>query len=367
MARRTTESRTNWAALAIYGAVFCVVALIGGVAIWSFIEKQSLVIAPTPLPKVTVVTADPQSPLAASWITLLSKAEMQPTLVPLEKFDPIEGVVVFCDVPSITPELAGLLDEFSHRGGAVVFVGMPPSTPIGRLHLTADVGLSDNAIKLSEAVSPVLARLNPGYEVPLRPSQVAFLKESPRMVVDARWRKNARAAVMHLEQEGARFIWLGIDPNAMVRDDRQLLLLLRTAFRWVAGQPVSDGAIGAPQTAKTLTPDARRDARTEHFAFSVDPLPNPKMLSIRMTNRGGKPIANPTVKVWLPPRVTEVALAGDIIMKRNATLTAVPEDGACLVSLPELTRNEDRVMKLKIIQVRPPLMPSQPVAGRQPA
>ncbi|MCU1349052.1 MAG: hypothetical protein JWO56_2082 [Acidobacteria bacterium] len=354
MARRTTETRTNWAALAFYGLVFCVVALIGGVAIWSFIEKQSLVIAPTPLPKVTVVTTDPKSPLAAAWITLLSKAEMQPTLVPIEKFDPIEGVVVFCDVPTIAPELARLLDIFAHRGGAVVFVGMPPSTPIGKLQLGADTGMSDNAIKLSEAVSPLLARLNPGYEVPFRPKTVSFLKESPRMVVDVRWKTNARAAVMHLEQEGARFIWIGIDPTAMPHEDRQLMLLLRTAFRWVAGQPVSDGAVGAPQLAKTLTPDARREARSEHFAFSVDPLPNPRMFSIRMTNRGGRPLVNPTVKVWLPPRVTEVALAGDLIMKRNATLTAVPEDGACLVSLPSLTRNEDRVMKLKIIQVKPP-------------
>jgi hypothetical protein len=365
MARRTTEARgTNWAALAFYGLVFCVVALIGGVAIWSFIEKQSLVIAPAPLPKVTVVTTDPKSPLAAAWITLLSKAEMQPTLVPLEKFDPIEGVVVFCDVPTIPAELARLLDIFAHRGGAVVFVGAPPTTAIGKLQLSADSGLSDNAIKLSEAVSPLLARLNPGYEVPLRPVNVALLKESPRMVVDARWRTNARAAVMHLEQEGARFVWIGVDPSAMRNDDRQMMLLLRTAFRWVAGQPVSDGAVGAPQLAKTLTPDARREARSEHFSFSVDPLPNPKMLSIRMTNRGGLPLANPTVKIWLPPRVTEVSLAGDIIMKRNATLTAGPEEGACLVSLPSLTRNEDRVLKLKIQQVRPPSVPSEDVAHR---
>jgi hypothetical protein len=51
--------------------------------------------------------------------------------------------------------------------------------------------------------------------------------------------------------------------------------------------------------------------------------------------------------------VIEVALAGDMIMRRNATLTGIPEEGACLVRLAALTRNEDRVLKLKIVEVRP--------------
>jgi len=68
-----------------------------------------------------------------------------------------------------------------------------------------------------------------------------------------------------------------------------------------------------------------------------------------MQNRGGIPLANPTVEIWLPPGVTEVALAGDLIMRRNATVTGVQDQGACLVSLPTLSRNEERVMKLKIV------------------
>lgn len=358
MARRH-ESRVHWKHLAVYGVIVGIVVAIGAVAIWSFIEKQTLVIAPEPLPKITVVTADPRSRLAASWVRLLTKAELSPTLVPLEKFDPIEGVVLFCDIPTLPPRLAEMLDVFVHRGGALAFVGMPPQTPIGNFRITADVGLSDGTLRFSEAVSPVLARLNPGHEVPMRRTSVAFLKESPRMNVDARWKDNARAVIMHMEDRGARYLWMGLDPDQLVRDDRQVHLLMRTAFRWVAGQPVSDGAIGPPQLAKTLTPDARRDARENRFAFSVDRLPNPKLFSIRMTNRGGLPLSNPTVKVWLPPRVTEVTLAGDIIMKRNATLTGVPEDGSCLVSLPRLGRNEDRVMKLKIVASRPPAVSGQ--------
>jgi hypothetical protein len=350
---RRTESRVSWKLLAIYGAMVAVVIVIGSVAIWSFIEKQSLVINPEPLPKITIVTSDSRSPLAAAWVRLLSRAELSPTLVPLETFDPIEGVVVFCDVPRVSPELAAALQEFVRHGGAIAFLGAPPETPIGKLRLVYDRELSDGSMKMSESVSPILARITPGYELAVRPAEVAMLKESPRMVVDARWRENARAVVMHMEDAGARYLWIGLDPRALTRaEDNQLMLLLRTAFRWVSGQPVSDGAIGAAQVAKTLTPDARLAARRERFAFSVDRMPNPQLFSVRMTNRGDAPLPNPTVKVWLPPRVTKVALAGGWALRRNATLTGVPEEGACLVSLPSLTRNEDRVLKLKIVERR---------------
>jgi len=342
----------GWKHLAIYAIVVAAVMVVGTVAIWAFIEKQALIIAPEALPKITVVTADSKSRLAAAWVRLLTQAEMPATLVPMETFDPIEGVVVFCDVPDLPPRLLPALAEFTRRGGAIAFAGTPPRTPVGRLHLTTETGQSDAAMKLSESVSPILARLNPGSEIGARVAEVAMLKESPRMNVDARWRDNSRAAVMHIEDAGARCVWFGFDPDSLLnREDKQVLLLLRTAFRWAAGQPVSDGAVGAPQLAKALTPDARREARANRFAFSVDRLPNPDQFGIRMTNRGGLPLQNPTVKIWLPPGVTQVALAGDFIMRRNATLTGVPEEGACLVTLPSLTRNEDRVMKLKIVEV----------------
>src|SRR5436309_3512468 len=89
-----------------------------------------------------------------------------------------------------------------------------------------------------------------------------------------------------------------------------------------------DSRSPTPQSAKTLTPDARRDARVNRFAFTVDRLPNRNQFGIRMTNRGGRPLMNPTVKIWLPPGVTQVGLGGDFIMRRNATLTGVPEEGA---------------------------------------
>lgn len=351
--RRIHEGKVEWKHIALYVPILLIAVAVGVVAIWSFITRQSLIIQPTPLPKVTLITGNPSSPFTAAWVRLLTTAEMQPTLVPLEKVEVLRGVVVLCDLPRLPSNLAHDLADFLRRGGAVAVLGTPPETPLGSLQLSADAGMSDNVMRDSEAVSPILSRLNPGHEFAVRPTRLAFLKETPRMNVDVRWKTNARAVVMHMEQEGARFLWIGFDPDTLYfPQDPQLLLMLRTAFRWVAGQPVSDGAVGSPQTAKTLTPEARRAAQAKHFVFSVDALSNPNAFSIRMTNRGKAPLENPTVKVWLPPGVTEVKLTGDPLNRRDASLTGVPEEGACLVSLPRLNANEDRAMKLKIVKRR---------------
>jgi hypothetical protein len=339
--------------LVFYGAIMIVMLLVGAAAIWSFLHRQALVLQPEPLPKVTIVTGSTSSPIAASWVKLLSDAEMSPTLVPLETFDPIEGVVVFCDIETLPPRLADTLAEFVRRGGAIAFVGKPPATAIGGVRLLADSGPSGGTLRMSESASPLLARLDPGREVRAASAQVSYLKESPRMVVDARWRDNARAAVMHMERDGGRYIWIGINPDSIDRNDRHLKLMLKSAFRWVAGQPVSDGAVGEPELARTLAPAARREARADRFAFSVDRTNKPDVLTVRMVNRGAAPIENPTVKVWLPSGATSVSLAGDFIMKRNATVTAAPGESACFIALPSLGRGQDRVMKLKVERSAP--------------
>jgi len=335
----------DWKHLAIYGLLVALVVGVGGVAIWSFIERQSLVVVSEPLPKVTVVTQDPHSRLAAAWVRLLTRAEMAPTLVTVDEVDSLEGVVFFCDIARVPAKFSGIR--------AAAFAGAPPATAAGPFHLAADAGVADNTLHLSESVSPLLARLMPGTEFQSRPVPVALLTETPQMVVDARWDTNARAAVMHLEEGGARCVWFGFDPDALANpEDNRLLLLMRTSFRWVAGQPISEGAVGA------LTPEGRKRARAERFTFSVERLSNPRMLSIRMANRGTVPLDKPTVKVWLPPDVTEVALAGDLIMKRGATLLGDPDQGACQISLRSLGRNEDRIMKLKVVKERPRAVPN---------
>jgi len=350
--RRIHEARVEWKHIAIYLALVLLVVIVGGLALWSFFEKQSLQIEPAPLPKVMLITADPRSRLTAAWVRLLTNAAMQPTLVPLEKVEVLQGVVVLCDLPSIPPALAKDLADFIRRGGAIAVLGPPPATPIGNVSFTADAGTSDNQIKFSEALSPVLARLDPGHDFWVNPAPVAFLKESPRMVVDARWKDNARAVIMHMEKDGTRYIWFGLDPDALVEEDRQLMLLLRTAFRWVAGQPISEGAIGSVQAANAFTPQSRRAAHAAGFSFSVDALHSPGQFGVHLTNRGKAAITNPTVKVWLPPGVTQVALGGDFLMRRRVTLTGVPDEGACLLSFPRLIPAEDRIVKIRIVSSR---------------
>ncbi len=334
----------DWKHLGAYGAIAVIAIAAGALAIWSFIERQSLVIVNEPLPKVTVVTRDPNSRLAAAWVRLLTRAELSPNLVSIDAFDEAEGVVVLCDSGAVPARL----------GHAIVIAGAPPAGHVGPFQLAADSGMSDDALHLAESASPVLARLTPGTEVATRRGPVALLKETPHMMVDARWRTSARAAIMHLDDGTSRCVWFGFDPDSLAAaDDPHLLLLIRTAFRWAAGQPVSDGAVGAPAVAAQFGPEARKKAREERFAFSADRLANPRLLSIRMTNRGTLPLENPTVKVWLPPNVSQVELAGDLIMKRGAVLRADPDETACSVSLRSLGQNEDRVLKLRVVKERP--------------
>jgi hypothetical protein len=352
---RKHDARVEWKHVAIYVPLLLVVIFLGVMAIWSFLERQSLVLDVVPLPKVTVVTANPTSRLAASWVRLLNDAELQSTLVTADKLESPQGVIVLCDIWSLPPSLSSSLDRFLAAGGSVIVTGAPPVTPLGGMSLSADSGLSDNGVKLSETASPLLARLTPGAEVSLRPAKVAFLKETPRMAVDARWRTNARAAVMHIERDGTRYVWFGVDPDALPPGgNNEFTLLVRTAFRWARGEAISDGAVGAAAETKAFTPQTRRHARDEHFAFSVDRLRNHGQFSVRLLNRGAAPLENPTVKVWLPPGVRQVGLAGDWIMRRDATLTGIPEEGACLIALPSLERKGDRVLKLKIVEQRPP-------------
>ena len=41
------------------------------------------------------------------------------------------------------------------------------------------------------------------------------------------------------------------------------------------------------------------------------------------------------------------------MMRHNATLTAIADEGACLIALPSLERNAEKVLKLKITERAP--------------
>src|SRR5256885_11420306 len=69
MSRRTHESRVDWKHLAVYGVAMIIVVLVGSVAIWSFIEKQSLVM------RSEEHTSELQSPCNLVCRLLLEKKE----------------------------------------------------------------------------------------------------------------------------------------------------------------------------------------------------------------------------------------------------------------------------------------------------
>src|SRR5438874_13803295 len=116
------EALVQWKHILWYVPIVAIVIIVGALAIWSFIERQSLVIEPEPLPKVTLITADPRSRLTAAWVRLLTTSEMQPTLVPADQIESLQGVIVICDLWAIPPKLQEQLTRFIDRGGSVAIL-----------------------------------------------------------------------------------------------------------------------------------------------------------------------------------------------------------------------------------------------------
>lgn len=344
------EHRRDWRSLSFYGIVCLLVLLAGGVILYSFFERQTLMstIAAEPLPEVTVVTSDAQSKLAASWVEILTRSDFAPTLVAAKDFKPTDGLIAICDLDQLTPALSDELGRHLREGGGIaVFGSLPAGAGVGGL--SAVKGLSSGAIRFGDAASPVLARVHPGHEVGARATEVALLEERPDMFIDARWSGDARAAIAHMEAGGGRLIWFGFDPAALhVASDRQLALLLRTSFRWAAGQPISEGAVGEPASAKALAPAARLESRRLGFSYSVDRLEKPSLFTLRVRNRGKERLPNPTVKIWLPPATRGVEFSGSFFARRNVSIAQAQGENAVTVTMPVLGRHEERIFKLKV-------------------
>lgn len=344
------EHRFDWRALVFYGIVSVLVLIAGSLTLYSFFERNMLVqkVAPEALPAVTVVADDPSSKLAAAWVDLLTRSDFAPTLVAAANFQPVDGLLALCDVSQLTPELRRAVDARLQSGGGVVVLGAPPKGKAVAA-LEASSIPSSGVIRFADAAAPTLARVQPGHEVGARSTPVAVLEETPHMTVDARWSGNSRAAVAHFEHGKGRVLWFGFDPSALYYPaDRQLALLLRASMRWVAGQPVSDGAIGTPAIAKALAPAARIDARLKKFSFSVDRLEGNELLSLRIVNRSNQTLANPTVKIWLPPGATEARFRGSFLARRKVQISRAEGENAAIVSLPQLAPFEERVLKLAV-------------------
>ncbi len=341
--------------VAIYGAASVVVLAVGAIAIWGFLERQALrsTLAPEPLPPVTVVTSDPDSDLAASWVDLLTRAEFAPTLVPVERYTPAEGVLALAGVQVLTPALEEGIRRKIAEGGGIAVLGPPPSGSDRLLGLAVTPGEPSTLLRVAEAASPVLARIRPGHEIAFARHEPPFLEENPAMHVDARWDGSARAAIAHYRLQRARILFFGFDPDSLSNPrDVDLGLLLRTAFRWVASQPVSDAALGMPAASKTLSPASRIRALDSKMTWSFDRLEEPGAFVLRIRNGGDENLPNPSVKIWYPERIDGLELAGNWFSRRNLDITPIDDEHAAVVSLTGLRPHEDRFIRIEGVTAR---------------
>lgn len=348
------EAANHGRAIVLYGIASLIVLAIGVVAIWSFVERQSIrrTLAPEPLPEITILTSHPDSTLAAGWVDLLTRAQFSPTLVSFENFVPSDGVFAIVGVDRTTPGLErAIADHLAARGGIAVLGSPPAGSSLG---FKAPPGPSGETLRLAEASSPVLARVRPGHQLSLAPHEAALLEESPSMNIDARWEGSSRAAIAHWSHGGGRVLFFGFDPSALWHPaDEDLLLLLRTAFRWVASQPVSDAAIGMPAAAKTLTAASRIRAQNARLAWSFDRLESEGEFVLRIRNGSREALENPTVKIWYPETISSLELSGALFGRRNVNLD-ITNDRAAIVSLTSLRAHEDRYIPITGTPAPPP-------------
>lgn len=351
MGRHHEHRGISWKALVFYGVASTIVLIVGALALHFFFEKQSLKksVASEPLPPVLIVVETADDPFGAAWVKLLTEADFSPTLVTLENFRPTDGVLVLCNLSKTNPAMVRSIEAHKKKGGALALLGAVPEALREVTGISTEAGVSGSAIKIGETVSPILARVHPGYEVGMRQGETPLLIEAPDTIVDARWRESARAVVAHRSDDLSRTVWFGFDPSRLyTRGDRHLGLMLRTAFRWASGQPVSDGAAGsAPAVARALAPSARVESRGMRLSFSIDRLEKLGYFSVRVTNKGNIRLQNPTIQFWLPPGTKRVELVGSFISRRQVSLVPVEGEGAVLITLPSLSAGEDRVMRLR--------------------
>ena len=196
--------------------------------------------------------------------------------------------------------------------------------------------------------SPILARVAVDHLFRHSSSAVPVLNETPEMEVDARWDGTSRAAVAHWTSEGEHFVWLGFSPDSLNSPaDPQLKILMRTAARWAANQPVSDGALLPESGTPTFDPGARAAAQSGGLAYSVEATEWPGVYGVRIWNRTDSAIDNPAVAVWLPEGgKREVSLWGSPILSRFAEV--IPQGDYHVVHLRSLNPRGERLLALEV-------------------
>jgi hypothetical protein len=337
--------------LLAYGGMTILLLAGAGAVISTLVERQfaGRRLAADPLPEVTLVGTRAESPEVHSWARALTRSGFPLSLTTAETVRSGSGVIVLCDLRELPPTSARVIDAHLASGGGVVISGAWPE----------GVGPSPDVVPLDGAGSLVVG------DDPSPPAARALPGHATRYPADARalslaaghgthpavwWEARSEPALAYARHGGGRIVWIGFDPSTVASTrGSDFDLIVRSAFRWAAGQPVSTAAAGAG--AAELSAGARRLAREQRLAFSVDRLDRGRRFSVQLSNRGSSRIENPTVLFWFPPGVERVAPAGTAFSRRGVRLEH-REEGMATISLRSLGRGDERLIILE--EVQPP-------------
>lgn len=344
-----------WRVVLFYGVTGSAVAIIAATVLYSWFARQMLAasIVAEPVPSVLLL-ADDGSEQTAAWVRLLNDAKVPTKLVEPARIDAAPGVVAIGGLKGLAPALRAEFQRRLAAGQGVVLIGSVPREVTALVGFATEEAESGGLLEIGDQASPVLARVTPSHQAWFTPGRGPVAVETPKMQIDARWRQSARAAIAHLTTPaGGRVLWLGLDPAAMQRArDPQLELMLRTALRWVDGQPVSEGAAGELGGAQTITVGGRVEARRRNLAWSADRVADQHLLSITLRNRGDEAIPNAAIRVWLPPESGSPQLAGSWFSRRRVSMIHDGDERSVTLTLPALGPHEERLLALRFEPAR---------------
>ena len=339
------HSREVW----VYGTLAFAIGVAATMVVVVFVARGAIRTAKvaSPLPKVVLV-AEERDGQAADWLTALVAAGADVSLVDPSQYEPGPHLLVLGSLAEVPAALAGDLRRRIEQGGGIMITGpIPPEVAELLRAGTTGVEKSDGDLRLAEQASPLLARVRPGFSTPVTGSGER-LDERPFMTIDARFAEPPRAALAHWTAGRARLTWFGFttSEDALVQVP-MMAVLVRAAVRWTAGQPVSDGASGAPREISTFSPDSRLNAQDEGLGFSAERSDDDE-IEVTAVHRGTESLSNPVVRVWLPPGSRSVSVQRSIFARPAATLTPVQSGNAVDVHFGRLAAGERRSCLLRV-------------------
>ena len=192
------EHRRDWRPIVFYAAVSLLVLASAAFVLWTFFEKQTLQreIVAEPLPKVAVIHDEEHARLAAAWVSVLTDAGFSATLVPQQSDTPTgESLPALCSSTPLPPRLRTFITARLASGDGLLVLGSSPPQLVAAVKTS--VTKSSGAIRIVNSPSPVVARVQPDYEIGASSVDVHTIEEAPAMSVDARWSNDSRAAIAH--------------------------------------------------------------------------------------------------------------------------------------------------------------------------